>query len=93
VQQIPTVKAASRLTYLHTFMERIPMTRRSTETTLREHYVPRSRTYINGRRLRHLTSLSSRERKTIPTVAFCHHDRATLQSRIISIPPKRKNGE
>jgi hypothetical protein len=33
VQQIPTVKAASRPTYLHTFIERIPPTRRSTETT------------------------------------------------------------
>src|SRR5271154_1464115 len=36
------------VSYLHTFTERIPLTRRSTETTSREPYVPLSRTYING---------------------------------------------
>jgi hypothetical protein len=50
-------------THLFTHVH-IPLTRRSTETTSREH--PRSRTYITGRHL-HLTPLSSHDRKTIPS--------------------------
>lgn len=54
------------VTYLHTFTKCILLTRRWTETTSREPYVPLSRTYINGWQL-HLTPLASRDRKTIPT--------------------------